>query len=158
MTEKPAAQPSWDQLSKALGFTRKTLQEWRKHPDAPTTRDPEDWQEFIEENGLGVAGNKAPASTTELRDEKLRKDIRLKELQIAEKERRSVDINEVDKLFFTVGTKQKAHLYAALLGELPAQLAGLDAGTIRNHLQTVADEVCDVMRTHFERWKGADAS
>jgi hypothetical protein len=155
MTAHNGAKLTWGQLAAQLGCTRQTLSDYRKLPGAPLVRDVEVWQIFIDENDLGGNGANGAANLglVGLREEKLKKDIRLKELQIAEKERTVVPMQDVDRLLLTIGTKMKSHLYASFGSVLPVEMAGMDPGHCRTRLLKVADELCAEMQQGFERWR-----
>lgn len=145
-------QLTWGQLAAQLGVTRASLSEWRKLEGAPICRDVDVWQAFVDANNLGNASS-GGQGLVGLREAKLATDIRLKELLIAEKERKTIRFEEVDKLLMTIAVRLKSHLYATFGSALPVEIAGKDAGFCRARLLAVADEMCDTMQSEVGKWR-----
>lgn len=137
---------TWGALARSLGFTTRSLRDWRKLPGAPTEPDLAAWQAFIDANDLGTAGNRVGAGREELLKEKLRKEIELAGIKIDKERRRSIPRSEVDALLLHIATRQKTLLYQRLETELPPKLDGLSAAETRPILRKVADDICDEMR------------
>ncbi len=144
---------TWPKLAIRLRVNRTTIWEWRKLEGAPQTANYKAWQEFIAQRELGLASNKTSRGREELLKENLVKKNRLLDLDIANKERKSVDRSEVDALLLHVATLQKTVLFPALENELPAKAEGKSAAEIRVLGREIGDRICDIFSSAIEAWK-----
>lgn len=87
------------------------------------------------------------------RDEKTQKENRLLDLEIARKEGRTVERADMDALHFTIFTKQKAVLTAALSSEYPGKCVGRTASEIRVLGADLANRICDIFIQGVEAWE-----
>lgn len=148
---KPSEDTTWSGLAKRLRVSRQAINEWRKLPGAPTDADTESWKRFIEEQQLGGAGNKVGKRREQLLEEKVEKQNKLLDLQIAREESRMVPRAEVDQMLMTLATQQRSILYQKLENELPPKIDGLPIAESRAALRAAADEICDLMVTLIEK-------
>ena len=144
---------TWTKLSIRLGVSIPTLANWRRLPESPKTPALKAWQDFVAQKELGLIGNFVGKGREELLKENLTKKNRLLDLEIANKERRSVDRAEVDSLLLHVGSLAKATLYPALERELPAKAEGRTAAEIALVGREIADRICEVFAANIEQWK-----
>lgn len=153
-TEAPKpAKPTWSKLSNRLRVSAKTVDLWKRLPGAPAEPDYEQWKAFVKERGLGVVGNRVGKSRESLLTENLVKKNRLLDLEIANKERKSVDRGEVDSLLLHVAAMQKTVLFPALERELPPRAEGKTAAEIAILGREIGDRLCDVFTATIEAWK-----
>jgi len=139
------------ELAKILGVTRRTLQNWRKRPDAPKPmangfHDVQAWREFMARNDL----HGEPAATdveTALRARKLLADVQEKELRLAVKKREYVALAEVREFWTKNVGKAKDLLRNKFEMELPPILSGLDATAIQEECRKAIDEVLTILHT-----------
>ena len=151
MTSFPQKEPTWAEVAAALGCDQRALLTWRKREDAPQGKDVAAWTEYRDANGLGESGPKL--AYKELREEKLRREIKLADISIAIKERRMIDRAEVDELLHHVAAQQRSRLYQYLETELPPKCEGLSASQLRPIFRGVADDLCDQMSVLVEKWR-----
>ena len=124
-------------------------------PGAPASPNPAEWQQFIEENELGVVGNRLSKDREELLRENVEKKNTLLDLQIDRESRKSVDRASVGALLQRIAAMQKAVLYAALEREYPGKVVGRNAAEIGLLGRQLADRVSDVMQRDLEDWERA---
>ncbi len=147
---------TWPRLAEILGFSRRTITEWRKLPGAPTgPQDIKAWRDFIEVNDLGIVGNRASKSREQLLVEKLTKENRLLELKIAKEERTVVERAAVDQMLLRLGSLQKTLLYQKLEREMPVKAAagGADVEQMRKLGMETADSICELFRQGMTAWE-----
>jgi DNA-binding Lrp family transcriptional regulator len=145
------AQIPWEKLAEGLAVTRRTLNEWRKREDAPTSRDLAEWLAYRDKHGLGESGPKT--SNGDLKAQKISEEVRRLKLINAKLERTSIDRDEVNGLLHHIAAQQRSALYQKMETELPPKLDGLPAAEIRAQLRNVADELCDIMATLVAKWE-----
>jgi hypothetical protein len=143
---------TWVQLAEQIGFSTKTLRDWRRMDNAPTDTDVAKWLEFIKANGLGTAGNRVDASREELLKEKLRKEIERFDLQNDKLKRKVIDRDEVNTLLHHIATTARTELYQFLETEAPPKLDGLPAAAQRPILREMADVIADRMQDMVRRF------
>lgn len=143
---------NWGTLCKRLRVSRTAVYEWKKLPGAPTEPDYEAWKLFVEENELGISGNRTDRGREELLKENLTKKNRLLDLQIAKEEKTVVDRSEVNELLLHVSTLAKAILYPAMERELPPRAEGRSAAEISIVGREVADRICEQMQSDLAVW------
>lgn len=152
--DEPKYEPNtWAKLAIRLGVSVPSLTNWRKMEGAPKTPALKAWEEFVDANSLGVSGNRVGRGREELLKENLVKKNRLLDLEISEKEKKSVDRAEVDALLLHVATMQKTVLYPALERELPPRAEGKSASEISMMGRAIADRVCEIFTSSIESWK-----
>jgi len=148
------------ELAKILGVTRRTLQNWRKRPDAPNPmanrfHDVQAWRGFMKRNNLH--GEQAEADEeTRLRARKLLAEVEEKELRLAVKKREYVALEEVRQVWTEQATKAKDMLRNKFENELPPILSGLDATAIQEECRKAIDEVLTIMCTDAGGVKGPE--
>ena len=149
---KTKKQTSWSELAERLKVNRRTLSRWKHLPGAPSTPDPEKWEEYVEENSLGIAPNKLSPARAKLLEENLRKKNHLLDLQIAEKENRMIDAAAVNDFLHKVAFTQKTVFYAMLEGELPPRLVGKDQAEMSVAGREMADRLCEIFSQELDQW------
>lgn len=152
MADKPNF--TWGHLATALNVTRTTVTRWRRLAGSPKTTDLEQWKSFVEENDLGVAGNKPHKDREELLREKLRREIALLDVKVAKERREVVPASELNELLASIASSQRAELIrfanteaVTIAGKLGGEVA--DARTI---LEGLVDRQCDIMETAVARF------
>jgi hypothetical protein len=143
---------SWAALAKRLSISRRALFDWRKHPGAPSTPDLAEWEEYVEENSLGIAPNKLSPARAKLLEENLRKKNHLLDLEIAKQENRMIDAAAVNDFLHKVAFTQKTVFYSMLEGELPPRLVGKDQAEMSIIGRETADKLCDIFSTELDQW------
>ncbi len=156
MSRPTSTGPTWGNLSKHLKVSRQSVTEWRKLPGAPQEPASGPWKAFVEEHGLGVVGNRKSHRREFLLESAVEKKNRLLDLEIAQKERRTIYRADVNKLLLHVASQQRAVLYAALEREYPGKVVGRTAGEISQRGRELADRVCDIMNREIETWQKSD--
>lgn len=152
---KKKKQDSWANLAQRLHVSRVSLTAWRKMPGAPATPDFDLWKDFVAENSLGIAGNRIGGQRETHLAAAVEKRNRLLDLEIAEKEGRMADRNQVNEMLTRVATLQKTILYAKLERELPAKAVGRTADEIARLGREFADELADIFARGIEEWRDA---
>lgn len=127
---------SWSALARGLGVTRPTLYVWKSKPGHPEGRKLEDWQKWVDENDLGGDGG-----NPDLKDENLRLRNQKLQLEIAEKERKSIPKAEADRVVFHLATTTKTMIYQGTESTLAPKLDGMSAAQMRPILREWADEI-----------------
>ena len=139
------------ELAKILGVTRRTLQNWRKRPDAPKPmangfHDVAAWREFMARNNLH--GELAATDVeTSLRARKLLAQVEESELRLAVKKREYVALSEVRETWTKLISRAKDLLRNKFEMELPPILSGLDATAIQEECRKAIDEVLTILHT-----------
>ena len=82
---------------------------------------------------------------TELKAKSLKLDLSLKELELKKAEERMVERAYVCKYLKTISTMQKNMFIQKLRNELPAVLVGKSETEITTAMETVVQELCEVM-------------
>lgn len=139
------------ELAKILGVTRRTLQNWRKRPDAPKPmangfHDAAAWREFMARNDL----HGEPAATdveTALCARKLLAEVEERELRLAVKKGEYVAIAQVREVWTKQVAKANDLLRNKFEMELPPILSGLDATAIQEECRKAIDEVLTILHT-----------
>jgi len=138
-------------LAAALGVDEKALRDWEKRPDAPKERTVEAWQPYIEANHLGKGMTRA--SYAQLREEKIREEIRLLKLKAQREEGKTILVDEVSDFL----KDWTANLDMALTAELevnsPPLLAGKSVVEVREALRAVHDRIREATRNGLLKWK-----
>src|SRR4051812_3271782 len=105
-------------LASALGFTRKTIYEWReKHKDCPPCDAKRNenvtlWREWLEDHPeIGLPGAKPSATTQELRDQNLLKRNTLLDVDIDEARGRLIETAKVTELLTRYLVQAKQSMY-----------------------------------------------
>ncbi len=153
---KEAPKATWGLLAKSLRVSRTAIDAWKKLPSAPSEPDPKAWKAFVTENGLGVVGNRLGRRREVLLEDSVSKKNRLLDIEIANKERRTVDREEVNKLLLHVGSQQKAVLFAALEREMPGKVVGRTASEISAEGRKLALRLCTIFTREVETWQRQD--
>jgi hypothetical protein len=141
-------------LAKALGVDEKSLRNWQKRPDAPKEKTVEAWAPYITANHL--AKGMTRASYAELREEKIKEEIRLLKLKAAREEGKTIATAEVESF-----TKDwMATIDLVLTSELevnaPPLLTGKSIVEIREAMRSVHDRIRDATAHGLLKWKPAD--
>ena len=147
----PTVAENYVELAKALGVTRRTLQNWRKRKDAPQPaangfHDVQAWREFMQRNDL----HGEPAASDEetaLRARKLLAEVEEKELRLAVKKGEYVALSEVRETWTKLISRAKDLLRNKFEMELPPILSGLDATGIQAECRRAIDEVLTLLYT-----------
>jgi hypothetical protein len=148
--------PTWSLLAKQLQVSKQSIARWRGLPGAPTEPDAPVWRAFIAENGLGVAGNRLSKQRESLLASSVEKKNRLLDIEIAQKERKTIERADVNKLLLRVASQQRAVLYAALEREYPGKVVGRTAAEVSLRGRELADRVCEIMDREIETWQSHD--
>jgi hypothetical protein len=148
-TPKDEAHPSWVELSRRLGFSRRAIYNWRDMADAPKEPDPVLWQAFIEDHGLGQRDTK---SLTEIKSavesEKLRKLRRENEVA----EGKIVTVESVASFLGELAAKHDLLITQKLKNELPSRVVGLPIAEVRVACLAVQQEVREATSRDFASW------
>ncbi len=150
--QAPTVAENYVELAKILGVTRRTLQNWRKRPDAPKPmangfHDVQAWREFMARNDLHGEPVATDAETA-LRARKLLADVEERELRLAVRKREYVPLEEVRETWTKlIGGGAKALLRNKFEMELPPILSGLDATAIQEECRKAIDEVLTILHT-----------
>ena len=152
---EPAGKVTWPKLAIRLRVSRTSIDNWRKLPDAPQVPDVERWKAFVEMNDLGRPGNRPAAGREELLQENLVKKNRLLDLEIGERERKSIDRTLVNALLLRLGSLQKTVLFQKLEKEMPAKAAahGAPAVEMAKLGRETADALCELFAQEMDRWQ-----
>lgn len=142
-------------LAEALGFTRQSFYDWkiRFKDSCPTGDDVEQWRRFIEENQLGVVGNRVEKPRENLMQEKLTQEIRLLKTKNAKEEKSVVDRGEMDELLLHISTLQRTILHQRLGRELGPKCEGKNAAEMNVFGRQLADELCDIFSGKIDQWR-----
>lgn len=127
---------------------------WRKLAGAPTVPDYDQWVAFRDEQELGIVGNRVDKGREELLKENLVKKNRLLDLEIAEKERKSVDRNAVNQMLLRMGSLIKTVSFQRLEHEMPAKALGMGAPVedMRRLGRETAEALCEVFAQEMDKW------
>lgn len=159
MTKSPETNDSspdtWGKLAIRLGVSVQSIKNWRKREGAPETPDLEAWQAFVDEHELGVVGNRVDKGREELLKENLIKKNRLLDLEIAVKEKRSIDRQLVDALLLRLGSLQKTVLFQRLEKEMPVKAAvhGAPVAAMQALGRETADAICEIFNQEMDKWQ-----
>jgi len=138
-------------LARILGVTRRSLQRWRKHRDAPKPlnsgfHDVSAWQEFMRRHGL-----RGEAALTEeeiaLRLRKLKAEVEERELRLSALKSRYVSRKEVRAAWASMSGRAAGLFRQKFEEELPPVLAGLDATGIQGECCRAIDAVLTILHT-----------
>lgn len=133
---------TWVLLASRLGVSNQTLTAWRAKPGAPTDTDPEAWEAFVREHGLGA---KVESGAALARRQKTELETELLKAKLAKEQRRVIDREEVSRLMLRIATEQRSLLYQLLETELPPKCDGMTAGQMRPIMRDAADAICEKM-------------
>lgn len=136
-------------LIAALRCDQRTLARWQKLPGAPKSLEVDEWREFVEAHGLGRDTTK---TKTQLQEELLRRDIKLRDLKIARDEGKTVLVSEVREMLARMAAQHALLMRTKYDTELPARLMGKDIVAIRAEIVATSDEVCDVVNRGLTEW------
>lgn len=81
---------------------------------------------------------------------------RLLLLEEAQKLKKMVDRSDVDALLSSMGSLQKAVLYASLGNEYPGKCVGLTSAEIKVYGLQLADRICQVFQRNSDNWMDKD--
>ena len=149
--QMPAVAGDYSELARILGIARRTMNRWRKRPDAPQTGtsgfiDVAPWREFMQRNDL----HGEPAATEEetaLRARKLLAEVEERELRLAVKKGEYVALEDVRETWMKLASQVTALLRNKFENELPPILSGLDATGIQAECCRAIDEVLTLLHT-----------
>ena len=143
----PKADPATQrELAARLRISVQSLSGWSKLPGAPTDYNVAAWKAFVEENQLGLSGNRVSKSRETLLTEQVEKKNRLLDIDIAKKEGRLAPVESINEGAMRTASAQKQMLYQILVHELPPRTVGQDVATVRQLNQDTADRICELMR------------
>lgn len=148
---------TWSKLAIKLGFSVQALKNWRGREGAPKGPDLAAWEKFIDEQELGVAGNRVGVGREELLKANLVKKNRLLDLEIAEKERKSVDRELVNQMLLRASAMLKTVAFQRLEHEMPAKAVAMGAplDAMRTLGREAAESLCDVFAQEMDKWGGS---
>ena len=147
----PAVAGDYSELARILGIARRTMNRWRKRPDAPQSAaggfiDVSPWREFMQRNDLhGVAAT--TEVETALRARKLLAEVEERELRLAVKKDEYVALAEVRENWTKLASRVTDLLRNKFETELPPILSGLDATGIQAECCRAMDEVLTILHT-----------
>lgn len=144
---------TWTQLSKDIGFATQTVRDWRKLPGSPKTPDADKWREFIEENQLGVAGNRVSRDREYWLTKKAEKDVALLEIKIRKEEGSAIGIEEHDDYVGRLGQSIRSSLLT--LENVVPRLAGKSQAEMRIEIRKEVDRFIAMFRKTMNEWKPA---
>lgn len=152
----PGPEPTTQaELGKRLRVSSQALSGWKKLPGAPTGYNVDEWKAFMDENQLGISGNRVVGTREGLLQENLVKKNRLLDLEIAEKEKKSIDRTLVNGLLLRLGSLQKTVLFQKLEKEMPAKAAahGAPAAEMAALGRETADALCELFTQEMDKWQ-----
>lgn len=158
--DTPAVAGDFSELARILQISRRTMNRWRKHPDAPPPsangfEEVKPWREFMERNNLKADVPKTPLEES-LKARKMLAEVEEKELRLAVRKREYVSYDEVREVWNRNASKAKDMLRNKFEMELPPILSGLDATAIQAECQKAIDEVLTIMSTDGGGVKGPE--
>lgn len=130
------------QRAKELGVDEKALRDWEKREDAPKDGKVETWQAYIEANHL--AKGMTRKSYAELREEKIKEEIRLLKLKAQREEGKTLAHEDVRGYLARLSAKWDQLLTLKLETEIPARLVGKDIVAARAEARAVHDEIREI--------------
>lgn len=145
-------------VAETFGFSRKSLQEWRrKGRGCPEKVDGKEditaWREwFAAHPDVGTVKGQPKAVREELLCEKLKREIALQDIKLAEARRQVISVNEIGHLLHTIASRQRAELIHWCETESPPVIASGDLGEIRGSQRALCDRLCEHMESGIERW------
>lgn len=149
--DTPAVAGDFSELARILQISRRTMNRWRKYPDAPPPGPDgfevvKPWLDFKERNNLK---GDAPATPLEesLKARKMLAEVEERELRLAVKKREYVALAEVREFWTKNVGKAKDLLRNKFEMELPPILSGLDATAIQEECRRAIDEVLTILHT-----------
>lgn len=142
-TLSPSVVLTFVQLAAVLGVSRRTLQTWRKRPDAPKpapggVHDVETWRVFMRTAQLAGHCTEEEAA---LRLRRLLAETEERELRLAERRAAFVSMDEVKAEWSRVKARVTRLLRQTFEQELPGVLVELEAADIQAVNQRAIDEV-----------------
>lgn len=149
--DTPAVAGDYSELARILGIARRTMNRWRKRPDAPPPgangfHEVKPWREFMERNNLHGDAPGTPLEDS-LRARKMLAEVEERELRLAVKKREYVALEEVRECWTKNVGKAKDLLRNKFEMELPPILSGLDATAIQEECRRAIDEVLTILHT-----------
>ena len=153
--KKPVGNPkrkTWPALAVQLEVSRNALYKWKQMEGAPQVPDLEAWQSFIAANDLGVSGANQSSDKESLQREKLRREIALLDVKVAQARRQVIDADEVEEIYTHIASRMRAELLQWAQSEIPPIHAGADLAEIRASYQEVADKLLDELAAGWKRW------
>ena len=145
-------------LAKRLGFTRKTIYEWRaKHQDCPEsgrdgTENVSAWERWLEDHpDIGLAGVKPNEARAQMLIANLSKRNALLDIDIEEARGRLIETQKVAELLSRYLVQAKQSLYKRFGNELPGELAGQNEIACKKKLDAAIARHLGEIRTAFSR-------
>ncbi|NDD52882.1 hypothetical protein EBZ39_03210 [bacterium] len=143
---------SYVELADALGVSRRTIQEWRKRPHAPTPasdgrHDVMAWRVYMRQHGLAQHTEPTTLDEDQLKTRKLLAEVEERELKVAIKKEQYVPVDVVATEWTTRVGRAVSLLRNKFESELPPILSGLNAAAIQSECRKAIDEVLTVLHT-----------
>ena len=152
------AQPkTWAKLAQILGYSPSAIRNWRKLSGSPKTKDVETWLAFVEEQALGVVGNRVGKDREYWLGRQAEFRARLLEIDHRRATGELVPRAEVEEWTLRAAMTAKRVLFNLLENELPTKAEGLTAAEIRVIARDMGDTICDAMISEFAK-SAADAA
>lgn len=141
-------------LARALGVSPTTIADWRdKFPtDHPKAYDVEEWKKFVEEQGLGIAGNRVSEDREHWLTQQAEFKAKLLEIEHKKATGEIVLKADLDARDTRIAMAQKAALYEILTTELPVKSEGKTVVEIRALNREASDRVCVIMQDRLAEW------
>ena len=141
-------------LARAIGVSPTTIADWRdKFPtDHPKGYDVGEWQKFMEEQGLGMAGNRVSEDREHWLTQQAEYKAKLLEIDHKKAVGDIVMKTELDLRDVKIAMAQKSALYDVFTTELPVKSEGKTAAEIRAMNRNACDRVCAIMQERLGEW------
>lgn len=142
---------TWITLAKELGFTKTAVYSWRKLAGAPKTPNLVSWTKFVEENDLGVSGNRVTKGREYWLIEKLKRDVARNELKFKQESGAVIEIDTVADFVAQMGFSCRQWAYE-IARELPRQIIGLELAESQLRARDFADRLVDELAAGIDSW------
>lgn len=133
-------------LALAVGCDEKAIRKWELLPDAPKSRDVEEWKAFVAKGHLTRPQSKSYAET---RTEKLEVETRLLKLKEAKEKREVIPFADAQAAFDRLLAKWHQLIAQKLEVEVPARLLGKDITAARIEAKRIHDEIAETVNANF---------
>lgn len=143
---------SMDSVAAELGLTARQWATYSKRPGFPP-KGAQGWD--LAAIAAWKEANIKPPATGELaalKAEKIKREIVLADLKIAEQEKKTIPRAAVDELHGRLAQRLRSYLYAKLENEMPPKMAGCDALQHRIYGRELADEIVTTLARDVEQW------
>lgn len=141
---------TWKSLSEAMEFSTTAIRKWRQLPGAPTDPDPDQWQQFINANDLGIGGNRIGGVRGGLLIRKLEMEILLLELRIEKQRANLITAEEHNEYMSRLATNIRSALHT--IENVVPRLTGKTPAEMRRELRNEADRYIRMFAKTMDKW------